>query len=541
MVTTSPTSETSLDGEPTFLISSDATTGETLGRVAMTPPEEVESVAAEVAVARRAWAGTPLRERGRVIAEAAQVLLRRSDELATSVTRETGKPLMESSAIDVGGSALVLDWIGHHAPRILAPERIATPQLMLKHKRHTIVYRPLGVVGVIAAWNYPLLVPVGPVAMALVAGNGVVLKPSEHTPLSGDLLASVFADAGLPDGVLRVVHGAGPTGEAICRAPSIAKVCFTGGVANGERVRRLAAEHGKSVVLELGGNDAAIVCHDADLDRAVAGTLWAGIAGAGQTCAAVERVYVDRRVYPEYLRRLLDGAAAIRLGNPMDAGTQLGPLISQGQFERVRGPPRRRRCEGRDPRVRRTGRGRGPVRAVHRSGDSHRRRPLDGRDAGGDLRSGGPGHAVRHRGRRDPPRQRHDLRPGHERLDARHAAGAPDRPAACDRHGLDQRPRVIGRRRPGTVGRREGLGPRRGPLEVRAVRDGRQAPAVRGPRPAAGTVVVSLRRGRPGRASWRWCGRRSRPVSAASSSTGWADRRALVGLGRRLLRRRTRG
>ena len=354
----------------------------------------------------------PLRERGRVVAEAAQVLLRRSDELATAVTRETGKPLMEASAIDVGGSALVLDWIGHYAPRILAPERIATPQLLLKHKRHTIIYRPLGVVGVIAAWNYPLLVPVGPVAMALVAGNGVVLKPSEHTPLSGDLLASVFAEAGLPDGVLRVVHGAGPTGEAICRAPSIAKVCFTGGVANGERVRRLAAEHGKSVILELGGNDAAIVCHDADLDRAVAGTLWAGTAGAGQTCAAVERVYVDRRVYPEYLRRLLESAAAIRLGNPMDPATQLGPLISQGQFERVlthlddavaKGATLER---GGPVEVD------GPGRAVHRSGDPHRRRPLDGRDAGGDLRSGGPGHAVRHRGRRDPPRQRHDLRPG---------------------------------------------------------------------------------------------------------------------------------
>ena len=335
MVTTSPMSEAALDGEPTYLVSSDATTGETLGRVAMTPPDAVEVVAAEVAAARRAWAATPLRERGRVIVEAAQVLLRRSEELATTVTRETGKPLMEASAIDVGGSALVLDWIGNQAPRILAPERIATPQLILKHKRHTIVYRPLGVVGVIAAWNYPFLVPVGPVAMALVAGNGVVLKPSEHTPLSGELLASVFADAGLPEGVLRVVHGAGATGEAICRAPSIAKVCFTGGVANGERVRRLAAKHGKSVVLELGGNDAAIVCHDADLDRAVAGTLWAGTAGAGQTCAAVERVYVDRRVYPEYLRRLLDGAAAIRLGNPMDAGTQLGPLISHGQFARV--------------------------------------------------------------------------------------------------------------------------------------------------------------------------------------------------------------
>ena len=139
MVTTSPTSEAARDDATTYLISSDATTGETLGRVAMTPPEAVETVAAEVAAARRVWARTPLRERGRVIAEAAQVLLRRSEELATAVTRETGKPLMESTAIDVGASAMVLDWIGHHAPRILAPERIPTPQLLLKHKRHTLV------------------------------------------------------------------------------------------------------------------------------------------------------------------------------------------------------------------------------------------------------------------------------------------------------------------------------------------------------------------------------------------------------------------
>jgi acyl-CoA reductase-like NAD-dependent aldehyde dehydrogenase len=301
----------------------------------VTPPDEVERVAQEAAVAQRSWARRSVRERARIIGRAAQIMLQQSEELATAVTLETGKTLMESTAIDVGAGAMVLDWIGRNAPRFLGPERVPTPQVILRHKRHTILYSPLGVVGVISAWNYPLLVPAGPVGMALAAGNAVVLKPSEITPHAGDLLASVFAKAGLPDGVLRVIHGAGPTGAALCAAPSIAKVCFTGGVANGLRVQRLAGEHGKPVVLELGGKDPAIVCHDADLDRAVAGTLWAATAGAGQTCAAVERVYVDRRVYSQYLDRLLVAVAGIRLGHPMDPATQLGPMISEAQFERV--------------------------------------------------------------------------------------------------------------------------------------------------------------------------------------------------------------
>ncbi len=340
MVTTERTKPASpdratTDGRDDILESRNPATGELLGVVHVTPPDAVEGIAAEAATAARSWARRPLRERSRIVERAAQVMLRRSEELATAVTRETGKTLMEATAIDVGAGAMVLAWIGENAPRYLSAERVPTPQVILKHKRHTIVYRPLGVVGVISAWNYPLLVPAGPVGMALVAGNAVVLKPSESTPLVGDLLASVFAEAGLPNGVLRIVHGTGTTGAAICSAPSIAKVCFTGGVANGEAVRRLAGEHGKPVVLELGGKDPAIVCHDADLDRAVAGTLWAATAGAGQTCAGVERVYVDRRVYRDYLDRLTRAVADIRVGHPMDPSTQLGPLISDAQFDRV--------------------------------------------------------------------------------------------------------------------------------------------------------------------------------------------------------------
>jgi acyl-CoA reductase-like NAD-dependent aldehyde dehydrogenase len=336
MVTTVRRDEAAAEGAD-VLVSRDPYGGAVLGQVPVTAPEAVEGIAAEAAAAQVAWGRRPVRERAAIVGRAAQVLLRRGDALAAAVTRETGKTLMEATAIDVGASAMIFDWIGRYAPRYLAPERVPTPQIVLKHKRNTIVYRPLGVVGVISAWNYPLLVPAGPVAMALVAGNAVVFKPSEQTPLVGELLASVFAEAGLPDGVLRVIHGAGPTGAALCSAPTIAKICFTGGVANGFAVKRLADEHDKPVILELGGNDPAIVCHDADLDRAVAGTLWAGVACAGQTCAAVERVYVDRRIHDEYLARLLAAASTIRVGDPMDRATQLGPLINQDQFERVMG------------------------------------------------------------------------------------------------------------------------------------------------------------------------------------------------------------
>jgi acyl-CoA reductase-like NAD-dependent aldehyde dehydrogenase len=317
------------------LESREPATGRLLGSVSVTSPEAVSEVAAEVAVQQAKWARRPINDRARVVREAAQIMLRRSEELAVAVARETGKPLMEASFIDVGAGAMVLDWMGLHGPRHLRPERLPTPQLILKHKRQTIVYRPLGVVGIITAWNYPLLIPAGPLGAALVAGNGVVMKPSEHTPLAGDLMAEVFEEAGLPQGVLRVVHGAGPTGAALCSSPQIAKVSFTGGVANGLEVMRLAADHGKAVVLELGGKDPAIVCHDADLDRAVAGTLWAGTAGTGQTCAAVERVYVDRRVYEDYVRRLVSAAREVQPGDPLDSRTQIGSFINDDQYGRV--------------------------------------------------------------------------------------------------------------------------------------------------------------------------------------------------------------
>ncbi len=320
---------------PDVLESRDPATGQLLGTVPVTPAAAVEQVAADVAECQAAWSRQPLRARAAVIARAADGMLERSDEIARAVTRETGKTLTEATAVDVGAPAMVLNWIGRHGYRYLRPERLSFPQLLLKHKRDWIVYQPLGVVGVISSWNYPVLVPAGPLAMAMVAGNGVVFKPSEHSPLVGELIADVFAQAGLPRGVLRIVHGGVDTGAAICAAPSIAKVCFTGSVATGQEVMRLAAANHKPVILELGGKDPAIVFADADLERAVAVTVWAAMAGAGQTCAGVERVYVERPIYDDYVRRAVEATAAVRPGDPNDPATQLGSLSTEAQYQRV--------------------------------------------------------------------------------------------------------------------------------------------------------------------------------------------------------------
>ena len=321
-------------GDDALLESRDPASGEVLGTVPVSSRDEVFAIAEEVAAAQRAWALVPLPERLRIVRRAAQLLLERRDEVAEAVTAENGKTIVESGIVEVTNGIATLHWIAKNGMRHLSPERLAAHPLVA-HKRHRIEYRPLGVVAVIAPWNYPFIIPLGEVAQALAAGNGVLLKPSEHTPLSGELVAGLFADAGLPDGVLRVVHGAGETGAALCEAEPVRKIFFTGSGATGRKVMELAASHGKPVMLELGGKDAAVVCADADLDRTADGILWAGVANCGQTCAGIERIYVDRRVHDQLVQRLIDRARAIRPGDPSDPEVQIGPMNNDLQYGKV--------------------------------------------------------------------------------------------------------------------------------------------------------------------------------------------------------------
>jgi acyl-CoA reductase-like NAD-dependent aldehyde dehydrogenase len=311
------------------------TTGERLGAVPAVAPEAVQEIVDEVAQVQPFWAQLPLADRGRYMRRAAQVILDELDEIRDLIAREQGKPRVEACTMELLPTIDALHWIAAQGPEILGPEGIRTPQPFLWSKRASFAYEPLGVVGVIAPWNYPWTIPFGEVAMALMAGNGVVLKPASLTCLTGQRIERTFERAGLPEGLLRVVHGGGAVGQALVES-SVAKVLFTGSVEVGRAVGETCARQLKGSVLELGGKDPMLVLADAYLDNAVSGALWGGFANAGQTCSGIERVYVAREVADRFVEGVVAGARRLRVGDPLQWATQVGPMASREQFETVR-------------------------------------------------------------------------------------------------------------------------------------------------------------------------------------------------------------
>src|ERR1700744_3872740 len=309
-------------------------TGERLRAVALTPPEAVDDVVAAVAKVQPFWAQLTLADRARYLERAAQVILDEAEEIRDLLVREQGKPRNEAFSMEILPTIDALHWIAGEGQRILADEKIPMPQLFLKTKHSSFTYEPLGVIGVIAPWNYPWSIPFGEVALALMAGDGVVLKPASLTPLLGERIAHVFERAGVPEGLIRVVHGPG-TGSAVV-ASDVAKGFFTGSVETGRGVGEECARRLKGSVLELGGKDPMIVLGDANLEHAVAGALWGGFANAGQTCSGIERVYVMRQVADRFIAEVVERARALRVGDPMSWDTEIGPMGSREQFEVVR-------------------------------------------------------------------------------------------------------------------------------------------------------------------------------------------------------------
>jgi acyl-CoA reductase-like NAD-dependent aldehyde dehydrogenase len=317
----------------TSLASFSPATGAVLGSVAITAPGDVQGVVDASATVQPFWAGLTLRDRARYLERAAQVLIDESDEIRDLIASEQGKPRNEAFSMEILPTIDALHWIAGHGQEILADEKIAMPQLFLKTKRSSFTYEPLGVIAVIAPWNYPWSIPFGEVALALMAGNGVVLKPASLTPLIGERIVSVFERAGVPEGLVGVVHGPG-TGSALVDS-RVAKVFFTGSVQVGRGVGEACARQLKGSVLELGGKDPMLVLADAPLDHAVSGALWGGFANAGQTCSGIERVYVIREVADRFISGVIDGARALRVGDPLSWDTEIGPMVSREQYELV--------------------------------------------------------------------------------------------------------------------------------------------------------------------------------------------------------------
>ena len=279
------------------------------------------------------WAQLSLADRARYMRRAADVLLDEIDELAELLTREQGKPRVESYTMELLPTVDALQVDRRRRARTSSPTsgcRCRRPSC--KTKRSKFVYEPLGVVGVIAPWNYPWSIPFGEVAIALMAGNGVVLKPASLTPLIGERIRMLFEKAGFPEGLVRTVHGGGRIGDALVKSTGAEDLLHRLRRGRLQGRRRVPRKRMKGSVLELGGKDPQIVCADADLANAVSGAVWGGFANAGQTCSGIERVYVHRDVADRVPRR---ASCARPSGSPSatrsTGHTEIGPMVSDEQ------------------------------------------------------------------------------------------------------------------------------------------------------------------------------------------------------------------
>ncbi|HEV7937481.1 MAG TPA: aldehyde dehydrogenase family protein [Solirubrobacteraceae bacterium] len=296
---------------------------------------DVSEVVAQVAKVQPLWALLRLEDRARYMRRMAQAIVDELDELREAIAAEQSRPRTEVATLELLVAIDALKWVAHDGARVLGARRVGVHRSLSLTKRARIAYEPYGVVGVIGAGSAPFAQPLGQIAGALLAGNGVVFKPAERAAIAGERIARVLARAGLPEGLVRVVHGGADIGLELARAP-VDKLLFTGSPTTGRAVARECVSQEKEVTVELGGKDAMLVLADAHVARAAAGALWAGCAGAGQARGAVERIYAAPEVTERLVARLVAGARAMTVGDPSDPRVQIGPLASERRLAHVR-------------------------------------------------------------------------------------------------------------------------------------------------------------------------------------------------------------
>ena len=316
-------------------------TGEALASLRITTAGAIEAMVRKACEAQREWSALSGTQRGRLLRRVADLLREHNDRLAQLETRDTGKPIQETSVVDVVSGADCFEYYAGLAPGIAGEYLDLGPSAFGYTRRE-----PLGVVAGIGAWNYPLQIACWKSAPALACGNAMLFKPADLTPLSAIELEKLVLEAGVPEGVFQVVQGDAQVGRLLTQHRTIRKVSLTGAVSTGRAVMRDAAESLKQVTLELGGKSPIIIFEDAPLDNAVSGALLGNFYSAGEVCSNGTRVFVQRRILDEFMKRLLERTRALRIGDPLDPGTQVGSLISQAHMDKVLGYIDLGRAEG---------------------------------------------------------------------------------------------------------------------------------------------------------------------------------------------------
>lgn len=299
-------------------------TGEVLQEIPFATPEQVRMAFERAAAAQKLWGERPATERAKHLLSLRETLVNRADDFIQVLSEENGKPRFEVLSSEILAALELLTFYAKKTPQILADQPI--PLRLMKHRKSYLQRWPLGVVAVIAPWNYPFFLPFGEIVMALAAGNAVVFKPSEAATRVGLKIQELLDEAGIPEGLVQTLPGDGTVGAEIIRNRP-AKIFFTGSVRTGKKIQAAAAENLIPVSLELGGKDAMIVLSDADLDFATSAALWGGFTNSGQACASVERLLVHESIASEFEKRLVEKVAALRAGpSTSDTGNDLGPV-----------------------------------------------------------------------------------------------------------------------------------------------------------------------------------------------------------------------
>lgn len=276
----------------------------------------------------------PISQRSAQIRELQKAILRATDLLADLVVRESGKPRVEAKFADVFVALDTAAYFSDFSEGLLRPEKVPHHSMAAKFKSGTVFYEPLGVLGIISSWNYPLAIPFSQIIPAVAAGNAVLCKTSDFTPACGELIGKLFSDAGFPEGLVTILQGGAEVGQALIDARPD-KVLFTGSVSTGRRVAEACARQLLPSVLELGGKDAMLVLGDADVDTASSAAVWGGYCNCGQVCLSVERLFVEKAASDQFIQACVEKTQKLRLGPGSDPASDVGPLIRPQHVQRM--------------------------------------------------------------------------------------------------------------------------------------------------------------------------------------------------------------